>query len=162
MAAATDETARVWELIERIGFCMLATRDGEEIRSRPMAAHAVRNENAVYFLTDADSAKDEEVEARPEVNLAFADAGSHSYVSVTGRAKVSNDRARIRELFSTPAKAWWDSPEDPAIRVLKVDLQDAQYWDGPGRVRAMIRMLAAAVSDQRPDMGDNAKVELSG
>jgi general stress protein 26 len=162
MTTASDETARVWELIDRIGFCMLSTLDGEEIRSRPMAAHAVAHENAVYFLTDADSAKDEEVEARPQVNLAFADAGSHSYVSVTGRATVSNDRDKIRELFSTPAKAWWDSPEDPSIRVLKVTPRDAQYWDGPGRVRALIRMLAAAVSDKRPDMGDNAKVEMEG
>jgi hypothetical protein len=37
---------------------------------------------------------------------------------------------------------------------------DAQYWDSPGRVRAMLRMAAAAVSSSRPDMGDNAKVEM--
>jgi general stress protein 26 len=74
---------------------------------------------------------------------------------------VSNDREKIRELFSVPAKAWWDSPEDPSIRVLKVTPSDAQYWDSPGRVRAMIRMAAAALTSARPDMGDNAKVEMS-
>jgi general stress protein 26 len=161
MTDTTDDKARVWEMMERIGFCMFSTHDGEEIRSRPMAAHPVEEEGIVYFLTDADSAKDEEVEARPQVNLAFADAGSHSYVSVSGRAAVSNDREKIRELFSTPAKAWWDSPEDPSIRVLKVSPRDAQYWDSPGRVRAMIRMAAAAVSSSRPDMGDNAKVDMN-
>jgi general stress protein 26 len=161
MTDSTDDKARVWEMMERIGFCMFSTHDGEQIRSRPMAAHPVEEEGIVYFLTDADSAKDEEVEARPQVNLAFADAGSHSYVSVSGRAAVSNDREKIRELFSTPAKAWWDSPEDPSIRVLKVSPRDAQYWDSPGRVRAMIRMAAAAVSSSRPDMGDNAKVDMA-
>jgi general stress protein 26 len=140
---------------------MFSSMDGDEIRSRPMAAHPEPEEGVIYFLTDADSAKDEEVEARPQVNLAFADAGSHSYVSVSGRAVVSNDREKIRELFSIPAKAWWDSPEDPSIRVLKVTPSDAQYWDSPGRVRALIRMAAAAVSSTRPDMGDNAKVEMS-
>ena len=56
----------------------------------------------------------------PAINLSFADAGSQKYVSVAGTAAVSNDRAKIKQLFSTPAKAWWDSAEDPNIRVLKI------------------------------------------
>jgi general stress protein 26 len=111
-----DDRARVWEMMERIRFCMFSSLDGEEIRSRPMAAHPEADEGVIYFLTDADSAKDEEVEAHPQVNLAFADAGSHSYVSVTGRARVLNDREKIRELFNTPAKAWWDIPPSASSR----------------------------------------------
>jgi general stress protein 26 len=152
--------ARVWALMEKIGFCMLASREGEAIRSRPMAAYVREEEDCVYFLTDADSAKDAEVKARAQVNLAFADASSHTYVSVSGDAAVSNDREKIRELWGTPAKAWWDDPEDPAIRILKVTPRDAEYWDSPGTVRAYIKMAAAAVSDSRPAMGDNEKVTM--
>jgi general stress protein 26 len=155
-----DGAIKVWRMMDEIGFCMLASRDGEEIRSRPMAAYVSKEEGAVYFLTDADSAKDEEVARSPNVNLAFANASGHSYVSVTGRAQVSNDREKIKELWGTPAKAWWDSPDDPAIRLLKVTPNDAQYWDSPGTVRAYVKMAAAAVSDARPAMGDSAKIEL--
>ena len=155
-----DDATHVWEMMEKIGFCMFSSLDGEEIRSRPMAAYVERDEGRVLFLTDADSHKDDEIAARPNVNLAFADAGSHSYVSVTGRASVSNDRDKIREIFNVPAKAWWDSPEDPRIRLLTVTPNDAQYWDSPGKVRAYIRMAAAAVSSARPAMGENAKVEM--
>jgi general stress protein 26 len=81
-------------------------------------------------------------------------------VSLTGRAEVSNDRQKIRELWSTPAKAWWDSPDDPSIRVLKVTPKDAQYWDSPGKLVSYVKMIAAAVSDARPDMGRNAKVNM--
>jgi general stress protein 26 len=159
MADSTNED-KVWALMEKIGFCMLASHDGEWIRSRPMSAYVRRDENAIYFLTDVDSAKDEEVAARPQVDLAFADTSGQSYVSLTGRASVSNDRERIRELFSTPAKAWWDDAEDPRIRVLKVTPHDAQYWDSPGTIRSYIRMAAAAVSDARPDLGENRKVDM--
>jgi general stress protein 26 len=155
-----DDVTHVWDLMEKIGFCMLASRDGGDIRSRPMAAYLEREEGRIYFLTDKDSYKDEEIAADPNVNLAFADAGSHSYVAVTGRASLSNDREKIRELFNVPAKAWWDSPEDPAIRLLVVEPKEAQYWDSPGKLRAYFRMAAAAVSDARPAMGDNAKVEM--
>ncbi len=158
MAHDTD-VDRVWKLMKKIGFCMLSTHDGEDIRARPMAAHVEPGE-AVYFLTDANSHKDDEVARDPNVGLAFADTDDQKYVSLTGRAELSNDRARIRQLWSTPAKAWWDSPEDPSIRVLKVTPKDAQYWDSPGTVVSYIKMFAAAATDKRPDLGKSAKVQL--
>lgn len=159
MASGSDGE-RVWDLMRKITFCMLSSRDGEDIRSRPMAAHVEQDEHAIYFLTDAESHKDEEIARYPNVNLAFADSDGQKYVSLTGTASVSNDREKIRELWSTPAKAWWESAEDPSIRVLKVTPKDAQYWDSPGTMVSYVKMLAAAVSDARPDMGDNAKVRL--
>ncbi|WP_275791013.1 pyridoxamine 5'-phosphate oxidase family protein [Pararhizobium gei] len=147
--------------MEKIVFCMLTTRsESGELRARPMAAHVERMENAVYFLTDVESHKDDEIEREPEVCLAFADSKGQKYVSVSGRATVSNDREKIRDLFSTPSKAWWDNADDPSIRILKVEPQAAEYWDSPGTVVSYIKMFAAAVSGTRPDMGDNAKVEL--
>src|SRR4051812_14135989 len=107
---------RVWELMKKIGFTMLVTRDGSKLRARPMAAYVERADNAVYFLTDARRHKDDEIARDPNVDLAFANASDQKYVSVTGTAAISNDRAKIGDLFSTPAKAWWDSPEDPNIR----------------------------------------------
>jgi general stress protein 26 len=151
---------RVWKLIEKIGFCMLSTLDGEDIRARPMAADIDRDQHAIYFLTDAGSHKDEDVTCNPNVGLAFADTGDQKYVSLTGHAALSNDRQKIKELWSTPAKAWWDSPDDPSIRVLKVTPKDAQYWDSPGTVVSYVKMLAAAMTDTRPAVGDSAKVKL--
>ena len=158
--AEKGDIERVWKLMQKIGFCMLASHDGQLIRGRPMAAHVERDENCVYFLTDADSHKDEEIARDPTVALFFADTSGQNYVAVTAEAAISNDRDKIRELWSTPAKAWWDDPEDPSIRVLKVTPHDAQYWDGPGTVAAYAKMAAAAMSSSRPDMGDHAKVRM--
>jgi general stress protein 26 len=151
---------RVWELMKKIGFPMLVTRDGGKLRARPMSAYLAREENAIYFLTDARRHKDEEIARDPNINLAFADAHSQKYVSVTGRAVVTNDRARIKQLFSTPAKAWWDSADDPNIRVLKITPDDAEFWDSPGTVISFVKMAAAAVTGTRPDLGDSRKVVL--
>jgi general stress protein 26 len=159
--ASESDVVRVWDLIDKISFCMLATHDGEDIRSRPMAAYVDRDEQAIYFLTDAESHKDVEIERNPSVGLSFADAGAQKYVSVSGRATVSNDRDKIKELWSTPAKAWWDSADDPSIRVLKIVPKDAQYWDSPGTTVSYIKMFAAAVSGAKPALGDNKKVDLT-
>ncbi|MGJ5065430.1 pyridoxamine 5'-phosphate oxidase family protein [Bradyrhizobium oligotrophicum] len=151
---------RVWDLMKKIGFAMLVTRDGDRLRARPMSAYLARDENMVYFLTDARRHKDEEIARSPQINLSFADAGAQKYVSLTGTAAVSNDRGKIRELFSTPAKAWWDSAEDPNIRLLKITPDDAEFWDSPGTVVSYVKMAAAAVTGTRPDLGDNRKVAM--
>jgi general stress protein 26 len=154
------DTDRVWELMKKIGFAMLVTRDGEKLRARPMSAYLERESNAIYFLTDARRHKDEEIARNPNINLSFANASDQKYVSVTGTAVVSNDRAKIKQLFSTPAKAWWESADDPNIRVLKVTPDDAEFWDSPGSVISYVKMAAAAVSGTRPDLGDNRKVSM--
>jgi general stress protein 26 len=151
---------RVWELMKKIGFAMLVTRDGEKLRARPMSAYLEREDNAIYFLTDARRHKDEEIAHNPQVNLSFADAGRQKYVSVSGSAVISNDRAKIKQVFSTPAKAWWDSAEDPNIRVLKITPEDAEFWDSPGTLTSYVKMTAAAITGARPDLGDNRKVAL--
>jgi general stress protein 26 len=151
---------RAWELMDKIGFAMLVTHDGNKLRARPMRAFLEREANAVYFLTDARRHKDEEIARNPGVNLSFANASNQKYVSVTGTAAVSNDRAKIKQLFSTPAKAWWDSAEDPNIRVLKITPDDAEFWDTPGSVISYVKMATAAVTGSRPEIGDNKKVAL--
>lgn len=155
-----DDTSRVWDLADKIGFCMLTTQSGVDLRARPMSAYSEREENAFYFLTDVASHKDEEISRHPNVCLAFADSKGQKYVSVSGIAEMQNDRDKIHELWSTPAKAWRDNPEDPSIRILKVIPSSAEYWDSPGTVVSYIKMAAAAVSSARPDMGDNAKVDM--
>lgn len=155
-----DKNARVWELIEKIGFCMLTTRISGSLRARPMAAHAEPIENAIYFLTDVAGHKDDEIARFPNVCLAFADTKGQKYVSISGIAEIANDRERVRELWTTGAKAWWQSADDPAIRVLKVTPSFAEYWDSPGTIISCIKMAAATISNSKPDMGENAKVEL--
>jgi general stress protein 26 len=155
MASDTD---RVWELMQKISICMLTTHDGKRLRSRPMAAFVRREDDAIYFLGDAHHHKDEEIAANPSVGLAFADG--QKFVSVTGHAAVSRDTAKIKELWGPSAKAWWDSPDDPNIRLLTVTPDDAEFWDGPGKIIGTIKMVAAAATNSRPNYGENRKVAM--
>jgi general stress protein 26 len=156
----THDIDRAWELMKRIGYAMLVTRDGEKLRARPMAAFVEHDEGAVYFLADARHHADDEVARSPVVNLSFADTGGQKYVSVSGKAVVSNDRDKIHELFATPARAWWDNADDPNIRLLKVTPDEAEFWDSPGTLVTYVKMAAAAVTGTRPAVGDKRKVAM--
>ena len=156
----TDEAIeRIWDLAKSIDICMFVTWDGSRQRARPLSARPNRDEGRIHFLVDAAGAKDDQIERFPIVTLAFSDIRAHDYVVITGRAIVSSDRAKIAEIWTAADKAWWDSADDPAIRLITVEPGDAELWNGPNRLAAGAKMLAAAVTGARVDFGENVKVD---
>ncbi len=155
-----SEVDRVWELMKKITFAMLANGNGKELPARPMSAYVRKEENAIYFLTDARRHKDDEISEFPQVCAAFADTSGQKYVSVSGKAAVTNNRLKIKQLWSMEAKAWWDSSDDPNIRLLTITPEDAEFWDSPGTVVSYVKMAAAAVTGTLPSIGENKKVAM--
>lgn len=64
---------RAWELADDIGFCMFATWDGER-QARPMHAHVDKDTGSVFFLTDVDGGKIEELEQFPKSLITFSES----------------------------------------------------------------------------------------
>ena len=151
---------RVWHFAESIRYAMFATWNGERPHVRPLTAMPKRDEDAIYFLVSATGSKNAEIERFPDVTLAFADPGKGDYVTITGNAAVSNDRAKIRELWTPFAKAWWESENDPDIRVITVTPEKAEIWEGPNKLVAAAIMLTAAVTGSKPAVGEHGKVRL--
>ncbi len=151
---------RAWELMEKIGLCMLVTQNDGDVRARPMGPTIKREDHAIYFLTDVASSKDNEIEANPSVLLAFSDTHGQKYVALTGTASVTNDRAKIKEIWTPIVRAWWDNADDPSIRLLTVRPESAEFWDSPGTIASYATMIAAAVTGTKPKVGDNKKVPL--
>jgi general stress protein 26 len=124
MTTQSDDVKKLAKLIDGIECAMLTTAtDDGSLRSRPMATrHAREFDGTLWFFTDADAAKVLEVEHERHVNVSYADPSKNRYVSVSGRASVSRDRAKMRELWDGGVKAWFpNGPDDPKIALLRVD-----------------------------------------
>ncbi len=126
----SDDAEGVWDLMGRFPLCTLATWDGSELRSRPMAAFVRRRNEAVYLLADARTYTEAALRAHPNVCLTFADSANQQIVSLAGVAQMSADRTVIKELWATSARQFWDSADNPDIRMLRVTPQEARLWDG--------------------------------
>ena len=122
---------RVWDIIERIGVCMLTTQFFGGLRARPVEAR-VDGSGYIHVFTDVHSAKQSDIGASPDVGLIFIDAKQKAYLSITGRASIIRDAAAIKALWQATDTVWWPAgPADADVRLLRVEPLTAELWDGP-------------------------------
>jgi len=153
---------KIGDLIKDIRMAMLTTAapDGS-FDSRPMATQKVEDfDGTVWFLTQAGSGKLAEIKDDSHVSLIYADSGDAKYVTVKGIASTSRDKQKIREMWNAMYKAWFpEGEDDPSIRVLRVDVTEAEYWEASSsRLVRGVKYLAAAVTGGKVDIGTAGKV----
>jgi general stress protein 26 len=122
--------AKLAAIIEAVNVGMLITEDeGGNLRSRPMATQKVEGD-VLWFYTASDAPKVDEIRKAAKVNVSYADPTSQTYVSVSGAAQTIRDAAKVREFWSADAARWFpDGPGDPRLALLKVQMNQAEYWD---------------------------------
>jgi general stress protein 26 len=153
---------RLWDVLEKVGICMLTTRFAGGLRARPMEARIERAGRKIYFLTDARAAKDDEIADSPEVCLIFIDPQEKVYVSLSGRARVSRDPAMAQRLWNRKQEVWWTGPTDPDLRVMCVQPELAEFWDGPAKPAvAAYEFARARWTGERPNVGEKRKVTVT-
>ena len=111
-----------------------------------MAPRPAQEEGAIYFLTDVNSPKAEEIRDNNMICLALADQRARKYLSITGRAEIFDDRDRIKQIWSVYDKAFWPDENDPRIRILRVAPESAEFWEAAGTIVTVVKLAAAAVS----------------
>jgi general stress protein 26 len=161
----STERARLWELIKDIKFGMLTTRHADGfLQSRPMTTQNSRlDEDGTLWLFMSrlgESAID--LQADPAVCMSYADTGKDSYVSVSANARISNDEAVKRALWTPLAKAWFPGGvDDPDLLLVCLDVVRADYWDvKESKIVQLWRMASAAVSGEPPrDMGERGHLQ---
>ncbi len=135
-APMTKKLDELYELIEGIEIAMFTTRrpDGHLV-SRRMATQTQAEGSDLWFVTNIESHKLDELEFDPHVNLAYYRDRTREWVSVSGTATVSQDRRAIHELYRKDWKAWFGDeggardggPDDPRFALILVDVESVIY-----------------------------------
>ena len=149
-----EAIARVKELVEDIDFAMLTTQDAQgNLVSRPMSTRQMDDAGDIWFFTLEDSKKVEEAEADHDVGLAYLDARGYRFVSIAGRARTVDDKAKMAELYTKSLDIWFqDGLETPGITLLKVTPLECEFWvPAHGKIVIAAGMLKALVTRDTPD-----------
>ena len=72
-----------------------------------MATQEKRPRVDFWFVTSTETHKVDEIQAQPEVNVAYYNNKSREWVSVSGSARIVTDRDLIRTLYKPDWKAWF-------------------------------------------------------
>lgn len=159
-----EKLAKLREMVKAIDICMLTTVDTDGgLHSRPMSNNReIEFDGDLWFFTYGASHKVDEVGRVPKVNASFADTDGQRYASLSGRAEIVRDRAKIEELWRPHLKAWFPEGVDtPDIALLKVSVDRAEYWDGSQSMVAHAFSLVSSLLTGRPaELGENEKLNL--
>ncbi|ARV57739.1 general stress protein [Nostocales cyanobacterium HT-58-2] len=159
-----DQIKKLRELIKDIDIGMLTTVDDDgTLHSRPMATNSeVEFDGDLWFFTYASSHKVKEIEQHQQVNVSFSDPHKQLYVSVSGQAQLVRDRNKLQQLWKPQLKAWFPKElNEPDVALLKVHVEEAEYWDAPsGFVAHTIGLVKAIATGEKANVGEHEKVSL--
>jgi len=156
----------LYRLIDGIEVAMFTTRrpDGRLV-SRPMQVqgHEPGLGADLWFVTDIETHKLDELQHDANVNLAFYRDRTREWISVSGTAAIIRDREKIRSLYKPDWRAWFGDlggerdggPEDPRLTLIAVQAESVVYMlnNTPAPV-ALFEIAKGMVTGQRPDVGE--------
>src|SRR5690554_1484701 len=162
--STVQQLDELYQLIDGMQVAMLTTRrpDGQLV-SRPMQTQQRRPDIDLWFVTSDDTHKLDELEHDPHVNVAYFNDKTREWVSVSGIAHLSRDRAKIHELYDRGWRAWLTDqggerdggPDDPRIILIMVDAQSVVYMKTDRSRPAVLYEVAKGVmSGRAPKVGD--------
>lgn len=160
MTTHDDQLGTVAEIMRdtRIAVLTYTSLEGALV-STPMGTQDFTEPATTWFLTERSSDKVSAIEADPRVNVAYS--SKSGWVSLSGTARVSEDRQKLAELWDASAGAFMSGgPDDPDNVLLEIDGATAEYWESPGKVKAAVQLAKGLVGDSTPELGDNDTVIL--
>ena len=110
----SNDLDKLYSHVEDIEIAMMTTRrrDGH-LQSRAMATQKRAAGADLWFVTLDDTQKLADLEADAHVNLSYYKDRTREWVSVSGLATVTRDRAKIHELYAPDWKVWFPKGDDP-------------------------------------------------
>jgi general stress protein 26 len=165
MSFDTSFQNKLWELIKDNRFAMLVHRHNDGLHAHPLTTQSksLNPGEPLYFFVSRKTEVGQRLRSDGLVCLTYADPGKDRYVSITGRATISEDLARKKALFNALAKAWFPGgAEDPDLELLEVQIESAEYWDvKESKTTQVLKMATAAISGKPPEMGEHRELNVA-
>lgn len=149
-----------WKRLDDVRAGMLSLGHGRPV---PMSHYADRDAHALWFISAAGTDIVQAAENGPApARYIVASGDGHLYARIDGRAHLSQDTRKLDELWSAVAAAWFeDGRRDDDVRLVCVELAEAEVWTTPGRLGFLYDIARAQVTDETPDGGAHGQLSFA-
>ncbi len=155
---------KIKELTDKASTCFFCTniRMGKPFATRPMSVQQFDEHGNFWFLSSNDSHKNDEIAAEQSVQLLFQGSDYTDFLHIYGKATISEDKQKIKELWQPILKVWFtEGIDDPRISVIKVEPLEGYYWDTKNNaVIGMIKRAAGAIVGKTIDDSIEGKLRV--
>ncbi|MCX2745484.1 pyridoxamine 5'-phosphate oxidase family protein [Mangrovivirga sp. M17] len=161
--SSPEHKQKIWNLIKDIKVGMLVTQEdngSERLRARPMSLVQDAYDGTLYFYTPKSDAKVYEIKNDRDVCITFSDPENQVYVSLTGKAKLTQDKELIDKYWNAWASAWFkEGKDDPEVAMLEVKINKGEHWvTDENKILQLYEVAKANIKEESvPDMGENEK-----
>lgn len=136
---------KFWKALEGDRTMLLGLDGQEDGHARPMTALSEERRSPIWFFTSTDNALVKQLGTGSGRAIAgFASKGHDLFASIRGALRVDTDRTVIERLWNPFIAAWFEGKEDPKIRLLRLDAEDAEVWMDASSMLAGVKMLLGA------------------
>ncbi len=163
-AEIEDQPARrVDEVLDGVRVAMLTTESADGLEARPLTIVAQDVDTLWFLVSRRAHWVDVATASHRDSLLAFEDTRHASYVCLVGRLRLDDDPSRVRDLWTAPARAYFDGPEDPDVIALAFDVTGGRWWDGPdSRIAQSLALARAIVTHDSSKVGEVGPVATDG
>ena len=157
--SSPEHKQKVWEIISEIGTGMLVTEEKGAIRARPMQIVQKEYDGTLWFFTRVDVGKVDEPLEEENVCVTFSHPDQKTFVSLSGRAKLTWDRNLVDKFWSPTVSAWFPEGKDSFLcALLEIDIKHGESWDSDvSTLGFAYEMAKAKINKQVPELGENKK-----
>ena len=108
-----------WDRIEKAGPGMLSAGDAQAV---PMTHQSGRDEGALWFITARDTALATAAKGGAQSQYLVASDSANLYARIDGALRTVTDKAKLDELWSAFAAAWFeDGKHDPDVQLIRFE-----------------------------------------
>jgi len=151
-------------MVDQIDIGMVCTfvQGSDNLHAVPMSRQEVDDNGTIWFLFSAESDTHANLRRNHRVCLLYSDVTNYNFLSINGRAEITQDQDRIDKYWNNMVAAWFEQGrQDPRIRVLKVIPQDAHYWDNKtNKLVTFFKVALSAASGKKMDIGREGRLDL--
>lgn len=152
------------ELVDKIDVGILCTYPPDQpyVHAVPMSRQEVDEEGNIWYLFSSESDTFSHLQQNNKVSILFSQVSDYSFLSLNGVASVSQDKARIEKYWNKFVEAWFEKgKEDPRIRVMKVRVDDAHYWDNKtSKLVTFLKVATSAITGKKLDIGREGELNV--
>ena len=159
-----QELEKLYSHIADIEIAMMTTRRADgHLQSRAMATQKRALGADLWFVTLDTAPKLRDLDNDPHVNLSYYKDRTREWVSVSGVASVTKDRAKIHELYAPDWKMWFPkegdprhgTQDDPRMVLIGVDVHAAVFLEvNKPQPVVLFEVVKGWLTGATPDLGE--------